>query len=83
MFQQVFESETNSYFYESETGQFMLLDKKSKFRITLKGYDALLFRKHIEIITGEPEGRTKRIEKAINIFFFFKTNPCPMPNFVK
>jgi hypothetical protein len=83
MFQPAFESETNSYSYESETNQFRLLDKKSNFRIILRGYDASLFRKHLELITGEPEGRTKRIEKAINIFFYFKTNPCPVPNFIE
>jgi hypothetical protein len=83
MFQPTFECETNSYIYESETDQFMLFDKKCKFQITLKGYDASLFRKHLELITGEPENRTKRIEKAINIFFYFKTGPCPTPNFVK
>jgi hypothetical protein len=83
MFQPVFECATNGYSYESETDQFMLFDKEYKFQITLKGYDASLFRKYIELITGEPEGRTKRIEKVINIFFYFKTGPCPMPNFIE
>jgi hypothetical protein len=83
MFQQVFESETNGYLYEQETDQYMLYDKKTNYRLILKDDDALLFRQHIELMTNDTDNKAARVEKTINIYFFFNTNPCPIPNFVE
>jgi hypothetical protein len=83
MFIPVFEGAHFSFFYENETGQYMLYWPEYNIGIALKGNDALLFKKQIELIRSEPEKDAKaRIERAIKIRFYLKY-ACPMPQFAE
>jgi len=83
MFNRVFEGVDFSYFYDNQSNRYTLYWRKYEVSIILKDEDADLFRKHIEIISGEPDNDVKaKIEKAIQIQFYFKFS-CPMPHFVE
>ena len=81
MFRPIFKGDDFSYFYEKETGEYMLYWRKYEINIYLKGEDARLFQQQLDIIDSEPEeDKNKKIERSIKIQFYFRY-ACPIPHF--
>jgi hypothetical protein len=71
MFLPIFEGGRFSYSYEEKTESYLIVDKKCKFRVTIKNEKADIFRKTIEAIPGNlNENIGTIIERAIHIYLW-------------
>jgi hypothetical protein len=66
--------QSDDYYFSlhRKTGEYTLGSRKYKISITISGDDAVLFGKHIELLTSKPDKTlNRRIEKTIGIHLFF------------
>jgi hypothetical protein len=79
-----FEGVEYGYTFNIATGTITLYTKGEIKPAMLDVEETRLFRNHLELLNSKPEDTlNQRTEKIVQIYYYFKTKPCPMPHFVE
>jgi hypothetical protein len=82
---QYFEGQKYCCACDRATGNFRLYARDgNEMPVTLKGGDAFLFKKHLELISAVQDSTlAERTERVVEIHYRFFTKTCPMPQFLE